>query len=124
MLTDPAEAAVVERMNLARLSEDWQAKYGHPVVLVESFVDLEWFRGTACKASDWKAIGTTAGFQRVAQDFYEAQDRRKQLFVRECSVPQSGAGIGLSASALGVAEGPVRCGRRGRGGAGRKGVAG
>lgn len=70
-------------LNLACLSPDWQAQYGHPIVLVESFVDLEWFRGTAYKASGWKAIGTTAGFKRVAQDFYEAHDRPKQLFVRE-----------------------------------------
>jgi hypothetical protein len=70
-------------LNLARLSQDWQAKYGHPIVLVESFVDLELFRGTAYKASGWKALGTTAGFKRVSQDFYEAHERPKQLFVRE-----------------------------------------
>ena len=70
-------------LNLARLSQDWQAKYGHPVVLAESFVDLELFRGTAYKASGWKALGTTAGFKRVSQDFYEAHERPKQLFVRE-----------------------------------------
>ena len=70
-------------LNLARLSPDWQAKYGHPIVLVESFVDLEWFRGTAYKASGWQAVGTTAGFKRVAQDFYEAHERPKQLFVKE-----------------------------------------
>jgi hypothetical protein len=50
---------------------------------VESFVDLEWFRGTAYKASGWQAVGTTAGFKRVAQDFYEAHERPKQLFVKE-----------------------------------------
>ncbi len=66
--------------NLARLSEDLQAKYAHPIVLVEGFVDLEWRRGTAYKASGWTPIGTTAGFKRVAQDFYEVHDR--QLFVR------------------------------------------
>jgi len=33
-------------LNLERLSADWQAKYGHPIVVVESFVDEEWFRGT------------------------------------------------------------------------------
>lgn len=70
-------------LNLARLSQDWQAKYGHPIVLVESFVDLEWFRGTAYKASGWQMVGTTAGFKRVAQDFYEAHERPKQLFVKE-----------------------------------------
>jgi len=79
----PNLASRAMALNLARLSQDWQAKYGHPVVLVESFVDLELFRGTAYKASGWKAIGTTAGFKRVSQDFYEAHERPKQLFVRE-----------------------------------------
>jgi len=79
----PNLASRAMALNLARLSQDWQAQYGHPVVLVESFVDLEWFRGTAYKASGWKAVGTTAGFKRVAQDFYEAHDRPKQLFVRQ-----------------------------------------
>lgn len=79
----PNLASQAMALNLARLSQDWQAQYGHPIVLVESFVDLEWFRGTAYKASGWEAIGTTAGFKRVAQDFYEAHDRPKQLFVKE-----------------------------------------
>jgi hypothetical protein len=79
----PNLASRAMALNRARLSEDWQAQYGHPIVLVESFVDLERFRGTADKASGWKAVGTTAGFKRVAQDFYKAHDRPKQLFVRE-----------------------------------------
>jgi hypothetical protein len=70
-------------LNLERLSADWRANYGHPIVLVESFVDLEWFRGTAYKASGWKPVGATAGFKRVAEDFYEVHARPKQLFVRE-----------------------------------------
>jgi len=79
----PNLASQAMALNLARLSPDWQAQYGHPLVVVESFVDLEWFRGTAYKASGWQAVGPTAGFQRVAPDFYEAHDRPKQLFVRE-----------------------------------------
>jgi len=70
-------------LNLARLAEDWQRVYGHPVVLVESFVDSQLFRGTAYKASGWQAVGQSAGFKRVAEDFYEAHDRPKQLYVRE-----------------------------------------
>lgn len=70
-------------LNVARLSADWQAAYGHPIVLVESFVDPQLFRGTAYKASGWQAVGLSAGFKRVAQDFYQAHDRPKQLFVRE-----------------------------------------
>lgn len=67
----------------ARLSADWQAAYGHPVLLVESFVDPHLFRGTAYKANGWRALGVTAGYARVSEDFYVAHDRPKTLFVRE-----------------------------------------
>ena len=70
-------------LNLACLSADWQAAYGHPIVWVESFVDTQLFRGTAYKASGWQALGYTAGFKRVAEDFYELHERPKQLYGRE-----------------------------------------
>ena len=70
-------------LNLARLSADWQQAYGHPIVLVESFVDRLLVRGTAYKAAGWQALGSTAGFKRVAEDFYEAHDRPKELYVKE-----------------------------------------
>ena len=79
----PNLASCAMALNLARLSADWQAVYGHPIVLVESFVDTQLFRGTAYKASGWKALGYTAGFKRGAEDFYELHDRPKQLYVRE-----------------------------------------
>ena len=34
------------RLVLARLSQDWQARYGHPVLIGETFVDPEQFCGT------------------------------------------------------------------------------
>ncbi len=67
---------------LARLSDDWRKAYGHPIVLVESFVDRQLFRGTAYKASGWQALGYSSGFKRVAEDFYERHDRPKELWVR------------------------------------------
>jgi len=79
----PNLASRVMALNLERLSADWQAAYGHPVVLVESFVDPQLFRGTAYKASGWQAVGLSAGFKRVAEDFYELHERPKQLYVRE-----------------------------------------
>ncbi len=72
----------VMRLNLDRLSEDWQAQHGHPIVAVESFVDGQLFRGTLYKASNWTLLGPTAGFGRVAEDFYVAHERPKQLWVR------------------------------------------
>jgi hypothetical protein len=49
---------------MRRLSEDWNAKYGHPIVLVETFVDRERFRGTCYRAANWIPIGTTTGRSR------------------------------------------------------------
>lgn len=71
------------KLCLDRLSEDWLAQYGHPIVAVESFVDGQLFRGTIYKASNWTMLGPTAGFGRVAEDFYVLHERPKQLWVRE-----------------------------------------
>lgn len=67
---------------LRRLSADWQAAYGHPIVMVESFVDRQLFRATAYKAGGWDALGYSSGFKRVREDFYERHDRPKELWVK------------------------------------------
>jgi hypothetical protein len=53
------------------------------VVLAESFVDPEQYRGTAYKVSGWSQLGPTSGWKRSAVDFYEKHDRPKQVWVRE-----------------------------------------
>src|SRR4029077_19745023 len=70
------------KLCLDRLSEDWLARHGHPILAVESFVDGQLFRGTIYKASNWTMLGATAGFGRVAEDFYVSHQRPKQLWVR------------------------------------------
>ncbi len=49
-----------------RLGADWQARYGHRVWLVETFVEQERFAGTAYKAAGWLELGQTTG--RTRQD--------------------------------------------------------
>jgi hypothetical protein len=71
------------RMVLARLSADWQARYGHPVVVVESFVDPEQFCGTVYTANGWEELGKTNGSGRHQRDYYVRHDKPKRLFVRE-----------------------------------------
>jgi len=53
---------------LRRLSRDWQVKYGHPIALVETFVERNRFRGTAYQAANWIRVGQTTG--RTRQDRY------------------------------------------------------
>ena len=71
------------KLCLQRLCADWLEQHGHPILAVESFVDGQLFRGTIYKASNWTMLGPTAGYGRVAEDFYVAHDRPKQLWVRE-----------------------------------------
>jgi len=71
------------RLTLDRLSADWQARYGHPVVLVETFVDPEQFCGTVYSANGWRELGATDGFGRVRRDFYVQHNKPKRLFARE-----------------------------------------
>lgn len=78
----PNLASRALRLCLERLSADWQKEYGHPIVMVESFVDRQLFRGTAYKASGWQALGYSSGFKRVAEDFYQRHDRPKELWVK------------------------------------------
>jgi hypothetical protein len=56
---------------MRRLSSDWEEKYGHPIALVETFVERERFAGTSYKAANWIRIGETTGRSR--------QDRHYRL---------------------------------------------
>ena len=71
------------RLTLDRLSADWQERYEHPVVLVETFVDPEQFCGTVYAANGWRELGRTDGFGRVRRDFYVQHNKPKRLFARE-----------------------------------------
>jgi hypothetical protein len=71
------------RMVLARLSSDWQARYAHRVLVVETFVDPEEFCGTVYTANGWEELGKTDGAGRHQRDYYVRHDKPKRLFVRE-----------------------------------------
>jgi hypothetical protein len=47
-----------------RIRVDWQAKYGHPVHALETFVDRSLFRGTCYRAANWRRLGSTRGRTR------------------------------------------------------------
>ena len=44
-----------------RISADWQQLYGHPIWLLESFVDIDRFKGTCYRAANWQCLGRSAG---------------------------------------------------------------
>jgi hypothetical protein len=73
----------VLRLVLGRLSADWVARYDHPVLVVETFVDPEHFCGTVYTANGWKELGATDGWGRHRRDYYVKHDKPKRLFARE-----------------------------------------
>ena len=51
-----------------RLSADWQAKYGHPIYLLETFVQRDRFPGACYRAANWICAGQTQSRSRNDPD--------------------------------------------------------
>lgn len=74
-------ASKVLSANLRRLSHDWQERYGHAILLAETFVDMSRFKATCYRAAGWIPLGETRGFARSGNG-YSAHGQPKMLFVR------------------------------------------
>jgi len=65
------------------LSDHWQAKYGHPIYLLETFVERERFEGACYRAANWVRVGQTQG--RTRQDRPDGKHRQvpiKDVYLR------------------------------------------
>ena len=69
----PHLASQVLGLIARRIRADWQAKYGHPVHALETFVDRSRFKGTGYRAANWRRLGQTRGRTR--------NDRHKRIRV-------------------------------------------
>jgi hypothetical protein len=58
--TENLASHILGRM-AARISDDWQQMYGHPIYFLETFIDPERFRGTCYRAANWVLMGRTTG---------------------------------------------------------------
>jgi hypothetical protein len=67
---------------LRALPEQWRERFGYRPLLAESFTDPEAYAGTCYKASNWEAVGFSAGYSRHRADFYIPNDRPKRLWLR------------------------------------------
>lgn len=65
-----------------RLVRDWPERFGHPLLLVETFVDPERFAGTIYKAANWSFLGYTRGFRRTRKGYSNTIESRKIVFVQ------------------------------------------
>jgi hypothetical protein len=76
----PNLASKILALNVKRLSSDWRAVYGHPIILAETFVDHSRFKGTCYRAAGWIQLGQTRGFGRNADRYYY-HGKTKTVFI-------------------------------------------
>jgi hypothetical protein len=65
-----------------RLARDWLERFGHRLLLLETFVDPQRFRGTVYRAANWTRVGLTRGFRRTARGYSARSHAPKEVFVR------------------------------------------
>jgi Druantia protein DruA/DDE_Tnp_1-associated len=70
--------ALLER----RVSADWQVCFGHPLWLLETFVDPRFFHGTSYRAANWLQVGESRGFRRTRAGYGNRAESPKLVFVR------------------------------------------
>ena len=83
LLPGPRVANLASKLlgsNVARLSADWQAIHGQPVLLAETFVDPSRFAGTCYRAANWIDLGATGGFAK-SNTTYTEHGQRKRILV-------------------------------------------
>ena len=78
----PNLASRILRLVMDRLDRDWRSRYGHGLLLAETFVEPGGYAGTCYKASNWIELGMTRGFERKNTDYYESHGTPKRLFLR------------------------------------------
>jgi hypothetical protein len=65
-----------------RLDTDWQKAFGHPLVLIETFVDPQRFQGTVYRAANWLYLGNTKGFRRTRHGYTATAQSPKMVFIK------------------------------------------
>ena len=65
-----------------RLVSDWPKRFGHPLLLMETFVDPSRFQGTIYRASNWLCLGHTRGYRRVHGGYSATPTTPKLVFAR------------------------------------------
>ena len=68
--------------SVRRVSADWEAAWGHPLELAETFVDPSRFVGTVYQASNWVRVGRTKGFARHNGAYTDPHEQPKEMYVR------------------------------------------
>ena len=82
-----------------RLVNDWPARFGHDLLLAETFVDPAYFRGTVYRAANWIEVGRTRGFARDGHSYRSTRTRSLCSFIPCAGARGPGCGPPISTPA-------------------------
>jgi hypothetical protein len=61
-------ASKILALSARQMPRDWESRYGHRPLLLETLVDAERFRGTCYRAANWVHVGQTTGRGRMDRE--------------------------------------------------------
>jgi hypothetical protein len=64
-----------------RVAADWRQRFGHELLLLETFVDPRRFHGGVYRAANWLELGLTRGFRRTPGGYSDEPGSPKRVFV-------------------------------------------
>ena len=76
----PNLASHVIAKNIAQLNMDWQRHFNHQLLLLETFVDGRYFKGTCYKAANWLHVGHSYGSSKQGKG-YRYHGAVKEIFL-------------------------------------------
>lgn len=74
-------ASKILGLSARQMPSDWQARYGHRPVLLETLVDATRFRGTCYRAANWICVGQTTGRGRMDRDHKAHGQAIKDVYI-------------------------------------------
>ena len=78
----PNLASHVLSLNIAQLDKDWQQHFNHSLLVLETFVDSRYFKGTCYKAANWLHVGDTYGSSKKGKGYrYHGAAKEIYLYV-------------------------------------------
>src|SRR6266849_296799 len=74
-------ASKILALSARHMPHDWQTRYGHRPLLLETLVDATRFRGTCYRAANWIYVGQTAGRGRMDREHKSLGQAIKDIYV-------------------------------------------
>jgi hypothetical protein len=74
-------ASKILALSARQLPHDWQTRYGHRPLLLETLVDAARFRGTCYRAANWIYVGQTTGRGRMDREHKSHRQAIKDIYL-------------------------------------------